>query len=71
MTDLIKTLSELSTGSDEITSALKNLRNQSTLMKTNYAEILTKTNQLHTAMLELTDLSEHNQTPPAIMAAAQ
>jgi len=71
MTNLINTLSELSTGSDEITAALKNLRNQSNVMKTNYAEILTKTNQLHSAMLELTDLSEHNQTPPAILAAAQ
>jgi methyl-accepting chemotaxis protein len=71
MTNLINTLSELSTGSDEITAALKNLRNQSSVMKTNYAEILTKTNQLHTTMLELTNLSEQNQTPPAIMTASQ
>jgi iron only hydrogenase large subunit-like protein/uncharacterized protein YoxC len=71
MTNLIKTLSELSTGSDEITAALRNLRNQSNVMKTNYAEILTKTNQLHTAMLELTDISGHNQLSPAIQAAAR
>jgi len=58
MTNLINTLSELSTGSDEITSALKNLRNQSGVMKSNYAEIQSKTNQLHTAMLGLTKLSE-------------
>jgi iron only hydrogenase large subunit-like protein/ABC-type transporter Mla subunit MlaD len=60
MTNLINTLSELSAGSDEITTALKNLRNQSSMMKTNYAEILSKTNQLHTAMLDLTKLSERN-----------
>jgi iron only hydrogenase large subunit-like protein/uncharacterized protein YoxC len=58
MTNLIKTLSELSMGSDEITTALRNLRNQSNVMKTNYAEIQSKTNQLHTAMISLTKLSE-------------
>jgi iron only hydrogenase large subunit-like protein/uncharacterized protein YoxC len=71
MTNLINTLSELSTGSDEITAALKNLRSQSSVMKTNYAEILTKTNQLHSAMLELTNISEHNQVTPAVQAADQ
>jgi iron only hydrogenase large subunit-like protein/ABC-type transporter Mla subunit MlaD len=71
MTNLINTLSELSSGSDEITAALNNLRNQSGVMKTNYAEILTKTNQLHTTMLELSNLSEQNQVPPADQAAAQ
>jgi iron only hydrogenase large subunit-like protein/uncharacterized protein YoxC len=59
MTNLINTLSELSAGSGEITSALKNLRNQSAAMKSSYGEILKKTGQLHTAMLELIQLSEH------------
>jgi len=59
MTNLINTLSELSAGSGEITSALKNLRNQSSVMKSSYGEILKKTGQLHTAMLELIKLSEH------------
>jgi len=71
MTSLIKTLSELSEGSDEITSALKDLRNQSEMMKTNYADILTKTDQLHKAMFELTNLSGHNQLSASIMEAAQ
>jgi len=61
MTSLINTLSELSAGSDEITAALINLRNQSTKMKTNYAEILTKTDQLHKAMFDLTKLSDNRQ----------
>jgi methyl-accepting chemotaxis protein len=58
MTNLINTLSHLSSGSDEITSALNNLRAQSATMKTNYDHILAKTNQLHTAMLDLIHLSE-------------
>jgi iron only hydrogenase large subunit-like protein/uncharacterized protein YoxC len=58
MTNLISTLSELSAGSDEITNALRDLRNQSNVMKTNYAEILSKTDQLHKAMFDLTKLSE-------------
>jgi iron only hydrogenase large subunit-like protein/uncharacterized protein YoxC len=57
MTSLIHTLSELSAGSDEITNALRDLRNQSEVMKNNYAEILSKTDQLHKAMFELTNLS--------------
>ena len=71
MTSLINTLSELSAGSDEITNALRDLRNQSNVMKTNYAEILSKTDQLHKAMFELTNLSDHNQISPEIEAAAQ
>jgi iron only hydrogenase large subunit-like protein/ABC-type transporter Mla subunit MlaD len=59
MTSLINTLSELSAGSDEITTALKNLRNQSARMKTSYAEMQSKTDQLHKAMFDLTRLSEH------------
>jgi iron only hydrogenase large subunit-like protein len=59
MTNLINTLSELSAGSDEITSALNNLRNQSSVMKTNFANIQSKTDQLSTAMFDLTKLSEH------------
>jgi uncharacterized protein YoxC len=58
MTSLINTLSELSAGSDEITAALKSLRNQSAVMKTSYAEILSKTDQLHKTMFDLTKLSE-------------
>jgi len=58
MNNLINTLSELSKGSDEITVALNNLRSQSAVMKTSFAQILTKTNQLHTAMIELTSLSD-------------
>ncbi|MDR2922450.1 MAG: methyl-accepting chemotaxis protein [Treponema sp.] len=58
MTNLINTLSQLSAGSDEITAALKNLRSQSTAMKASYAEILSKTDQLHKAMFDLTKLSE-------------
>jgi methyl-accepting chemotaxis protein len=58
MTSLINTLSELSAGSDEITSALKNLSKQSGKMKTSYAEIQSKTDQLRKAMVELISLSE-------------
>jgi iron only hydrogenase large subunit-like protein/ABC-type transporter Mla subunit MlaD len=57
MNNLINTLSHLSMGSDKITSALNNLRTQSATMKTNYDHILSKTNQLHTAMLGLIQLS--------------
>jgi iron only hydrogenase large subunit-like protein/uncharacterized protein YoxC len=60
MTSLIHTLSELSESSDEITNALKDLRNQSEVMKNNYANILSKTDQLHKAMFELTNLSSNS-----------
>jgi iron only hydrogenase large subunit-like protein/ABC-type transporter Mla subunit MlaD len=59
MTNLINTLSELSAGSDEITAALKNLRSQSSRMKTNFADILVKTDKLSTVMFDLTKLSEN------------
>jgi iron only hydrogenase large subunit-like protein/uncharacterized protein YoxC len=58
MTSLINTLSHLSAGSDEITAALKNLHIQSAVMKASYADILSKTDQLHKAMFDLTKLSE-------------
>jgi len=62
MTSLIHTLSELSEGSDEITTALGNLRRQSDVMKNNYADILSKTDQLHKAMFDLTNLSDNNRS---------
>jgi len=59
MTNLINTLNELSAGSDEITGALNDLRTQSEIMRDNYADILSKTDQLHQEMLDLITLSEN------------
>jgi len=55
---LINTFGELSAQSGEITSALDSLQSQSDMVKTDYAEILSMTDKLHTAMLDLTMLSK-------------
>jgi len=56
MTDLIKTFSELSANSDEITTALSGLRSQSAVVKESYAEILSMTDKLRTMMQNLSNL---------------
>ena len=58
MTGLIDTFSKLSTGSSEITSELDRLRDQSSTVKTGYAEILTMTDKLQTWLIDLAALSE-------------
>ncbi|WP_461256353.1 [Fe-Fe] hydrogenase large subunit C-terminal domain-containing protein [Treponema sp. R80B11-R83G3] len=58
MSDLINTFGELSAESGEITAALDSLQNQSNMVKTGYAEILSMTEKLRTAMLNLTMLSK-------------
>jgi len=58
MSDLINTFGELSAQSSEITAALDNLQSQSDMVKTDYAEILSMTDKLRTAMLNLTSLSK-------------
>jgi CheY-like chemotaxis protein len=58
MTGIINTFGELSAHSSEITAALDNLQSQSEMVKTDYTEILSMTDKLHTAMLDLTMLSK-------------
>jgi len=58
MSDLINTFGELSAQSSEITSALSSLHSQSDLVKTDYAEILSMTDKLHAAMVDLNMLSK-------------
>jgi CheY-like chemotaxis protein/iron only hydrogenase large subunit-like protein/uncharacterized protein YoxC len=58
MSGLINTFGELSAQSGEITAALDSLNSQSNMVKTDYAEILSMTDKLRTAMLDLTMLSK-------------
>jgi len=58
MSGLINTFGELSSQSGEITVALDSLHSQSDMVKTDYAEILSMTEKLHTAMLDLNMLSK-------------
>ncbi|GBU27207.1 methyl-accepting chemotaxis sensory transducer [Treponema sp. R8-4-B8] len=55
---LINTFGELSAHSGEITTALDSLQSQSDMVKTDYAEILSMTERLRTAMYNLTMLSK-------------
>jgi len=57
MTNLINTFNELSAQSGEITVALDSLRSQSDMVKTDYNEILSMTENLSSAMKNLSDLS--------------
>ncbi|MDR0473011.1 MAG: methyl-accepting chemotaxis protein [Treponema sp.] len=56
MTSLINTFTELSAESGEITTALDSLQNQSTAVKTGYAEILSMTKKMHSTMSEMTSI---------------
>jgi CheY-like chemotaxis protein len=58
MSDLINTFGELSAQSGEITAALSSLHSQSDMVKTDYAEILSMTDKLHAAMVDLNMLSK-------------
>jgi len=58
MTGLINTFNELSTESTEIIAALDSLKDQSTSVKTVYAEIMNMTDTLRDAMVELGSLSK-------------
>jgi CheY-like chemotaxis protein/iron only hydrogenase large subunit-like protein len=58
MSDLINTFGELSAQSGEITAALDSLHGQSEMVKTDYADILTMTEKLHEAMIDLNMLSK-------------
>jgi len=58
MTGIINTFAELSAHSGEVTNALDSLQSQSEMIKSDYAEILTMTDKLHTAMVDLTMLSK-------------
>ena len=57
MRGLIDTFNELSAESSEITSALESLKDQSSAVKTGYAQMLSMTDKLRTAMIDLTSLS--------------
>jgi methyl-accepting chemotaxis protein len=56
MNSLINTFNELSAHSSEITASLDRLQNQSAVVKTGYAEILSMTDNLNDAMSEMTAL---------------
>ena len=58
MTGLISTFNELSSESSDIIAALDSMRDQSNAVKTTYAQMLTMTDKLRTAMQELTQLSK-------------
>jgi len=58
MTGLINTFNELSAESQDITTSLDSLKNQSAAVKTNYTEILSMTDKLSDTMHELTKLSK-------------
>jgi len=60
MTGLITTFNELSAESNEIIAALNSLKDQSAAVKTVYAEIMTMTDSLRDAMVELGSLSKSN-----------
>jgi iron only hydrogenase large subunit-like protein/uncharacterized protein YoxC len=62
MTGLITTFSELSAESGDITAALDTLQNQSSVVKTGYAEILSMTDKLQSAMADMTALLESKLT---------
>jgi len=61
MSGLINTFGELATESSAITAALDSLNAQSEMVKTDYAEILSMTEKLRSAMHELTVLSGAKQ----------
>jgi len=63
MTGLIDTFRELSAQSGEITVALDSLRDQSSIVKTGYAEILSMTDKLRAWLIDLATLSEKNAAP--------
>jgi CheY-like chemotaxis protein len=58
MSGLINTFGDLSAQSGEITSTLDSLQSQSEMVKTDYTEILSMTEKLSKAMLDLTMLSK-------------
>jgi iron only hydrogenase large subunit-like protein/polyhydroxyalkanoate synthesis regulator phasin len=58
MNGLINTFNELSAESSEIIAALDSLKDQSNAVKTVYGQMLTMTDNLRNAMLELTQLSK-------------
>jgi len=58
MSGLINTFGELSGHSGEITNALDSLQSQNEMVKSDYAEILSMTDELHKAMLDLNMLSK-------------
>jgi CheY-like chemotaxis protein/iron only hydrogenase large subunit-like protein len=58
MSGLINTFGELSSESGEITNALNSLHSQSDIVKADYTKILSMTEKLRTAMLELNMLSK-------------
>jgi len=62
MSGIINTFSELSAQSGEITNALDDLQSQSEMVKSDYAEILSMTEKLSKAMLNLTMLSNKNSS---------
>jgi methyl-accepting chemotaxis protein len=60
MNSMIDAFGKLSAGSSEITSVLDYLRDQSSIVKTGYAEMLSMTENLRTWLTDLTALSEKN-----------
>jgi methyl-accepting chemotaxis protein len=60
MTELINSLSELSIGSREITTALIHLREHAEAIKTGYHDMMDKTQNLEASMQMITQMSEGN-----------
>jgi hypothetical protein len=61
MTVFLNTFNELSAHSSEITASLDRLQNQSTTVKTGYAEILSMTDKLNDAMSEMTAILKNKE----------
>ena len=64
MNSLLDTFNELSSESSEITAALDGLRNQNSAVRSDYSEMLSMTDKLRNAMLDLTALSG-DPSPPS------
>jgi methyl-accepting chemotaxis protein len=58
MSSFINTFNELSAKSASITDSLVSLKEQSSAVKTSYAQLIEMTGKLTTAMKELSDLSK-------------
>jgi hypothetical protein len=62
ITSLINTFKELSAESSEITTSLESLKDQSAMVKTGYAQMLSMTNKLLEAMIDLSQLAKSKDT---------
>jgi len=63
MNNLISTFNELSSESNDIVTTMDSLKEQSSMVKSGYSQMLSMIKELRDAMAELTSLSEKNPAP--------